>query len=106
MTDYSQASHFRELFEHALQDYENQTGTKLARHPLAEQLQGCNSVDSVLAILQQQTHAFAEFRGGDRRLMNALKRTVSAIHALSNNTTLNEVIGMVRNGVLTGVLPL
>jgi hypothetical protein len=106
MTDYSQSAHFRELFEHALQDYENQTGTKLARHPLAEQLQCCNSVDSILAILQQQTHAFTEFRGSNGRIMKLLKSAVSAIHALSSSATLSEVVSMVRCRVLIGAPPL
>lgn len=38
------------LFDVALQDYEKQTGTKLADHPLAEQLETCHSVDSITSI--------------------------------------------------------
>jgi hypothetical protein len=106
MTDHSRSSHFRDLFERALQDYEKETGTKLAGHQLAEQLQGCNSVDSVLAILQQQTHAFTEFRGSNGRIMKSLKSAVSAIHALSSSATLSELVSMVCCRVLTGVLPL
>jgi len=96
MTDHSQSqsSHFRELFEHALQDYESQTGTKLARHPLAEQLQSCDSVDSILAILQQQAQAFTDFRGSEGRITKSLKSVVSAIHALSSNTALSDVMSM------------
>jgi hypothetical protein len=106
MADHSQSSRFRGLFEHALQDYEKQTGTKLAGHPLAEQLQSCSSIDSVLAILQQQAQAFSEFRGSNGRIMKSLKSAVSAIHALSSSTTLSEVISMVRCRVLTGFSPL
>ena len=104
MTDHSHSSHFRELFERALQDYENQTGTTLAGHPLAEQLQCCNSVDSVLTTLQQQAQAFTEFRGSDGRITKSLKGAVSAIHVLSSSTTLGDVVSMVRCRVLTGVL--
>jgi hypothetical protein len=105
MTDHSQSSHFRELFERALQDYEEQTGTALAGHPLAEQLESCNSVDSVLAILQQQAQAFTEFRGSNGRITKSLKSAVSAILALSSSTTLCDVMSMVRCRVLTGVPP-
>jgi hypothetical protein len=105
MTDHSQSSHFRELFEHALQDYENQTGTTLARHPLAEQLQCFNSLDSVLAILEQQAQAFAEFRGSDCRITKSLKSAVSAIHVLLSSTILSDIMSMVRRRVLIGVLP-
>jgi hypothetical protein len=106
MTDHSQPSHSRELFDRALQDYEQQTGTALARHPLARQLQSCNSVDSVLAILQQQAQAFAEFRGSDSGIMKSLKSAVSAIHALSGSTILSDVMSTVRCRVLVGVPPL
>jgi len=94
MSDHSQFSHFQGLFERALQDYEDQTGTALARHPFAEQLQSCNSVDSILSILQQQAQAFTEFRGSNGRIMRSLKSAVSVIYALSNSTTL-RVISMV-----------
>jgi hypothetical protein len=100
MTDRLQSSHFRELFERALQDYENQTGTKLAIHPLAEQIQSCNSVDSILSILQQQAQAFTEFRGSNGRIMKSLECAVSAIYALSSSTTLSDVTSMVRCRVL------
>jgi hypothetical protein len=106
MSDHSQSSHFQGLFEGALQDYENQTGTALARHPLAEQLQSCNSVDSILSVLQQQAQAFTEFRGSNGRIMKSLKSAVSVIYALSSSTTLSEVISMVRCMVLTSVPPL
>jgi hypothetical protein len=106
MTDPSRSSQFQELFERALQDYEKQTGTELARDPLAEQLQSCNSVDSVLDILQQQTQAFTEFRGSNGRIMKSLKSAVSTIHALSSSTTLSELVSMVRCRVLIGFPPL
>jgi hypothetical protein len=47
-------SRFRALFELALQRYEKQTEISLAKHALAEQLQNCDSVDSVIAVLQEQ----------------------------------------------------
>jgi hypothetical protein len=103
MTDHSQPSHFRELFERALQDYERHTGTALATHPLARQLQSCDSVDTVLAILQKQAQAFAEFRGSDSGIMKSLKSAVSAIHALSSSPILSDVMSMVRCRVLAGV---
>jgi hypothetical protein len=47
MTDPPGPSHFRALFEAALQDYEKQTGVTLAKHPLAGQLENRKSVESV-----------------------------------------------------------
>ena len=96
MSNQSQSSRFRVLFESALLDYQNQTGTTLASHPLAEKLQNCDSVESVTAVLQEQTRAFTEFRGGDNRIMKSLKSVVSALYTLSASTALGEAIGLVR----------
>ena len=96
MADQPQSSRFRVLLESALQDYQRQTGTTLASHPLAEKLQNCDSVESVTAVLQEQTRAFTEFRGGDNRIMKSLKSVVSALYTLSASTALGEAIGLVR----------
>jgi len=104
MADQSQSSRFRVLFESALQDYQNQTGTTLPNHPLAEKLQNCNSVESVTALLQEQARAFTEFRGGDDRIMKSLKSVVSVLYTLSASTTLGGAIGLVRPKASTDVL--
>jgi hypothetical protein len=106
MADQSQSSHFRILFESALQDYQNQTGTTLANHTLTEKLQYCDSVDSVTAVLQEQARPFTEFRGGDGRIMKSLKTVVSVLDSLSTSTTLEEAIGLVRRKASTDVLHL
>jgi hypothetical protein len=68
MSDQSGSSHLRVLFEAALEDYKQQTGIELAKHPLAERLQDCNSVESVTAILREQAQDFKEFREKDKVL--------------------------------------
>ena len=92
MTDHSR---FQVLFEAALQQYEKQTEIPLAKHPLAEQLQNCNSVDSVIAVLQEQVQAFNEFRGTDK-IMKSLRGVVSVLSALSTVAELSDSIGLVR----------
>src|SRR6266851_7196133 len=106
MADQSQSSRFRVFFESALQDYQNQTGTTLVNHPLAEKLQYCDSVDSVTAVLQDQAQAFTEFRGGDGRIMKSLKTVVLVLDSLSSSTALGEAIGLVRRKASTDVLHL
>ena len=96
MADQSQSSHFRVLFESALQDYQKQTGTTLASHPLAEKLQNCDSAESVTALLQEQARAFTEFRGGDGKIMKSLTTVVSVLYTLSASTALGGAIGLVR----------
>ena len=61
MSGQSASSHSQVLFEAALHDYEKQTGVALAKHPLANKLQNCDTVESVIAVLHEQTQAFSEF---------------------------------------------
>jgi len=106
MGDQSQSSRFRLLFESALQEYERQTGTTLASHPLAEKIQHCDSIESVTTVLQEQARAFGEFRGGDTRVMKSLKTVVSVVYTLCVSTVLGEAIGLVRSKISIGVLDL
>jgi hypothetical protein len=89
-------SQFQGLFNAALQDYENQTGTRLVDHPFAKQLETCDSVNSVTAILQEQAQIFHEFRGDDGKLMKSLKSSVEVLHTPSISAVLGESIGLVR----------
>ena len=95
MSHPSQSSTFQSLFDVALQDYEKQTGTKLADHPLARQLEACNSEDSVTTFLQERARTFHEFRGQDGKFMRSLKRVVHVLYTLSTNAALGESIGLV-----------
>lgn len=94
MSDQSGLFLFHALFESALQDYEKQTGIQLANHPLAEQLQDCQSVESVTAFFQEQARALSEFRGSDK-MMKSLKGVVSALSKVSASATLGQAFGMV-----------
>ena len=87
-----QLSSFQGLFDAALQDYQIQTGTSLVDHPLAKELESCNSVDSVTAVLQEQAKIFREFRGDDGKLMKSLRYSVDILYTLSVTT---EGIGLV-----------
>ena len=89
------SSSFQDLFNAALQDYENQTETKLVEHPFAKQLEECDSVDSIVAILQEQAQTFRKFRGDDGKIMKSLKSSVDVLYTLSNSTILGEGIGLV-----------
>jgi hypothetical protein len=103
MGDQSQSSHFKVLFEAALKDYQSQTGTILADHPLALQLQICDSIESVTAVLQAQARAFSEFRGDDGKIMKSLNHVVSVLYSFSASTTLGEAIGMACRKALISV---
>ena len=96
MSGQSASSHLQGLFEAALHDYEKQTGVALANHPLANKLQNCDTVESIIAILREQTQAFNEFRERDK-VLKPLKSTVSVLCKLSSAANFGHSIGLVRS---------
>ena len=88
-------SSFRILFDAALQDYKDKTGNTLTDHPIAKQLETCESISSITAILQEQAQVFREFRENDGKLMKALNSSVDVLCAPSISSALNETIGLV-----------
>jgi len=89
------SSSLQALFSAALQDYEIQTGTRLLCHPFAKQLEMCESVSSITAILQEQAQSFREFRENDGKLMKALNSSIDVLCAPSISSALGETIGLV-----------
>jgi hypothetical protein len=87
-------STFRILFDAALQDYKDKTGNTLTDHPIAKQLETCESVSSITSILQEQAQNFREFREKDGKLMQALNFSVDVLCAPSIGSALNEAIGL------------
>jgi hypothetical protein len=97
MSDQAGSYPFQTLFDSALQDYEKQTGIRLADHPLAEQLQNCQSVESVTALLQEQARAnqaFGKFRESDK-IFKSLKSVVSTLSRVSAIAAFSQAIGTV-----------
>ena len=83
MSYQSRSSHLRVLFQTALDDYEKQTGIELTKHPLAERLQECNSVESVTDILREQAKDLDKFREKDR-VLKPLKKVLTVLHLISS----------------------
>ena len=95
MADQSRSSRLQVLFDAALQDYQNQTGIALDKHPLAERLKNCDSVESVTALLREQAQAFREFREKDK-VLKPLKKAVSVLHKLSSTANFGQDMSLVR----------
>lgn len=95
MSDQLGSSHLQSLFDAALKDYEAKTGIALDKHPFAEELQNCDSVESVTTVLNKQTETFNEFRGKDK-ILKPLKNTLSVLHKLSAAAELGKDVGLVR----------
>jgi len=94
MSDQSGSSRLCVLFEAALEYYRQQTGIKLAEHPLTERLQDCNSVDSVTAVLCEQVQNFKEFREKDK-VLKPLKKVLTVLHRLSSAANFARDVGLV-----------
>ena len=85
----------KSLFETALNEFEKRTDTNLVQHPIIDKLVNCESVESVISVLQEQAQDFRNFRGDDGKLMTWLKRTVSVLYTLSTSDVLCESISLV-----------
>ena len=89
----SSSSNFQSIFDASLQSYNNKTKNKLLDHPLANQLQSCDSPTAVLSVLQDLIQQFDQCRTSDERLKNWLNPTVNVIYSFS--TSLGEGVGLV-----------
>ncbi|KAH9178007.1 hypothetical protein EDB89DRAFT_2239725 [Lactarius sanguifluus] len=83
---------FGTIFGAALEAYKKQTKKDIASHPLATQLQSCDSPGSILAILRVQVQAFDQSQSADEKLTKWLDPTVNVLYAFS--ATLGEGVGL------------
>ena len=93
MASSSSSSNFQCIFNASLQAYDNKTKNKLLDHPLAAQLQSCDSPDAILTVLQDLVQKFDKRRTSDERLKNWLDPTVNVLYAFS--ATLGDGVGLV-----------
>ena len=95
----SSSSNFPFFFDNALKAYEKHTKKDLLAHPLAAQLQSCDSPDTILAVLQQQVKDLDQSRSNKERLTTWLDPTINVLFAFSG--ALGEGVGLVRLGSRT-----
>ena len=87
------SSNFQLVFNNALKAYEKRTKKDLLAHPLAAQLQACDSPSAVLAILQLQVQALDQSQSSDNRWTKWLDPTVNVLYAFSE--TLGDGVSLV-----------
>jgi hypothetical protein len=85
----------RSLFEAALNEFETRTGTKLVQNRIFDELLACESVESILYILQEQAKPLRTALGNDSTLMKWIKRTVTVLHFLSTNKMIVDGVSSV-----------
>ena len=76
-------SRFQAIFDAALKSYQKQTKKDLTAHPLASQLQSCDSTNAIIAILQDKIGEFEQAHNSDERLTKWLNPTVNVLCAFS-----------------------
>ena len=96
MTDQSASTRFRDLFDDALRAYENETGVTLANHPLAMKLQGCESVEAIMVLLQDQAKVFKK----SEKITKSIQTIVSILSPLSSAASFPDAVGLVCQKVL------
>ena len=89
----SPSPNFELIFNNALKEYERRTKKDLLAHPLAAQLQTCDSPGAVLLVLRQQVQGLSQSRKPDEALTKWLDPAVNVLYSLSG--TLGEGIGLV-----------
>ena len=81
------------IFNAALRTYKNKTGKDITTHPLATELQSCNSPDAILAVLRRQMATPDRPQNADETFAKYLLPTVNVLYTLSD--TLGEGICLV-----------
>jgi hypothetical protein len=79
----SSSSSFHSIINNALEAYEKRTKKNLLSHPLAGQLQTCNSPGAILLVLQQQVREINQSQSGDEMLTKWLNPTVNVLYAFT-----------------------
>ena len=89
----SSSNHFQLVINNALKAYEKRTKNDLLSHPLATQLQDCNSPADILAVLYQQVQGPSQSRSSEDRWTKWLDPTVNILYTLSE--TFGEGVSLV-----------
>jgi len=94
------SSNFRTIFVAAIKEYEKKTKTDLLTHPLASQLQSCESSSDILAVLHSKVNEFDKTRSHNEKLSSWLNPTINVLYAFS--ATLGQGVGLVSLNLSTG----
>ena len=76
-------SNFQLMINNALNKYKERTKKDLREHPLAAQLQSCDSPSAIIIVLQQQVQGLDPSRSADERWTKWLDPTVNVLYAFS-----------------------
>ncbi|KAH9025144.1 hypothetical protein EDB84DRAFT_1440482 [Lactarius hengduanensis] len=95
---------FEEIFRVSLEAYGKKTKRDIASHPLAVQLQSCNSPGAILDLLQAQAQALDKSQSADDKLTSWLGPTVNVLCTFS--AILGDAVGLAfppASAIFTGI---
>jgi len=87
------STNFQLIFDDALNMYKKRTKNDLLTHPIAEQLEPCESPSAILVVLRQQVQGPHLSQNNDDRLTRWLDPIVNVLFAFS--ATFGEAVGSV-----------
>jgi hypothetical protein len=90
------SSNFQLIFSNALKSYEKLTNNDLLTHPLAAQLQACDSSSAVLEVLQQQVQGLNQSHSRSDKWTKWLDPTVNVLFVFSS--IVGQGVSLVRVG--------
>jgi hypothetical protein len=105
-TTVTSSSNFQLIFNNALKAYEKRTRKDPLAHPLASELEHCNSPAAILAVLHKQAQGLDRSPSSGDRWTKWLDPTVNVLHTFSD--TLGEGVSLVsfRARTLSGIYSL
>ena len=77
------SSNFQLIFDNALNTYKTRTKNDLLTHPLADQLEPCDSASSILTVLQGQVQELNQSQRRNETWTRWLDPTVKVLYAFS-----------------------
>ena len=92
-TTANSSTNFQLIFNNALKAYEKRTKNDLLAHPLAAELQNCNSPSAILVVLHRQVKALDQPSSSDDRWTKWLCPTVNVLQSFSD--ALSEGVSLV-----------
>ncbi len=99
----SSSSNFQLILDGALETYKKRTKKDLLTHPLAAQLQDCDSPSSILDMLHQQVQDLNQSQRRNERWTRWLDPTVKVLHALSKTLEGGVTLVCLRSGLISAI---